>query len=67
MEFQPGYNAHSPRHPHTSDALEGTCHDGCPTMDVIERGRRIKREDFYCNRQRRKIAPQEGCPFGGDD
>ena len=62
LKFQ-AYYRHDRPHRRTSPSLEGTCHDNCPAMDVMTRGRRVVKEEFYCNRQCRYIEPTWPCRF----
>lgn len=52
---------HRPRH--TAKALMGTACDGCLSMCVIERGRKILIEEYWCDRLHGVVEPPEECKY----
>ena len=50
------------RQRHTAKALKNTACNGCPSMCVIERGRKIKIEEYWCDRLHGVVEPPEKCP-----
>ena len=49
--------AHMQRH--SSKAIEGTACDGCRSMCVITRGRRVVREEFWCDWRHEVVDPHK--------
>lgn len=47
---------------HTAHALMGSACYGCSSMCVIERGRRIPIEEYWCDRLHGVVDPPEECP-----
>lgn len=47
---------------HRSAAIKGTACYGCRSMCVIERGRKIKIEEHWCDRKHMVVEPPVECP-----
>ena len=54
------YATHKQRH--TAHALFGKACDGCASMCVIERGRKIRIEEYWCDRLHGVVEPPKECP-----
>ena len=50
------------RQRHTAHALLGKACDGCRSMCVIERGRKIRIEEYWCDGLHRVVEPPKECP-----
>lgn len=50
---------------HESEMASGSACNGRRCFEVIERGRRIAREEYWCCKLRRRIDPMDvECPIG---
>lgn len=49
----------TPAQKHTSKAIVGTQCDNCPMMCVIQRGRRIRYEEYWCDWLHQVVKPHE--------
>ena len=47
---------------HTANALKKKACYGCSSMCVIERGRKIRIEEYWCDRLHGVVEPPEECP-----
>ena len=45
----------------TSSKVAGSVCDGCRSFEVITSGRKIIKERYYCNRQKKDVDPWDGC------
>lgn len=46
---------------HTANALKKKACNGCSSMCVIERGRKIRIEEYWCDRYHSVIEPPKTC------
>ena len=51
---------------HTAEALRGAACYNCRSMEVIHHGRRIRVEEYWCDKYHQTIEPMKHCDMRRD-